>query len=693
MVNYLLSLLMKSPPQRTTAKTLADLSGKADEYSTLVSGDQMLALPELQPLVQDIQRRFGQAENTYREYLWPLMVRTMDIVQLLPASKTNHHDKPGGLAVHTLEVLYQALRSTDDHSQLVGETFDDISVSDCRLYSRVLLAANALAHDLGKIAYSIKIYIIGPDNERHRYNPHLNGRYMTTIIEAAENLYGTDFRDVNYFWVWPDGRDKDHSKDAPIAANALISGAKLIIPHAELLTAFTTRESSYYRSVVWPIVEAADHASSRQEINQRQRPVDHDQRREAIVYALRCFCRKNLLHGCPIVDGHMFLSMASLRAFLMDLPNYDDFSCIPTDPHNPENFAEAIRTSGLAKPSGTDLVADNRYPSHNGAVGLFLSLEITNQVRIWQYELDRSTSERAEEPPPLMNDPDIGAEELPADSAGRQPVSQDIAKHGKPIASAPLAHMNAVAGQQAECDVHSAQLAAAVSDYPDIPPILLHISLHLERADLDPSEPEPDRYRFADGGLIIFQPWLDDMIEEADLLLLDTSNLRSDAANHFGDRFCFPGTTAPKQLECTVEYSQALLNKTASHPLLVSGVPMTLQNSSSARSFGEGKRDANTQIVKPAQSPSLKPHEFLSKLTSHNNISDLNKLIFVDGERLGIPFVVVDRTLDGQASLRGALQQSLKADGLWHSRSKKTLFLDLNNEIIKSWHSDLKSKT
>ncbi|GAB6043887.1 MobH family relaxase [Endothiovibrio diazotrophicus] len=97
----------------------------------------------------------------------PVIHAYAERVQLLPASVAHHHPGPGGLLVHTLEVVEFALRRRKSHSLPQGAPIEVVARLE-HLYTYGIFLA-ALLHDVGKPAANFELRLLdSPSGSKSR---------------------------------------------------------------------------------------------------------------------------------------------------------------------------------------------------------------------------------------------------------------------------------------------------------------------------------------------------------------------------------------------------------------------------------------------------------------------------------------------------------------------------------------------
>ena len=128
----------------------------------------------------------GLNEGTWDKHLAPVIERTAELVQLLPASEAHHHAHPGGLLIHLCETVESTLRLRRGVILPPGRAADDVSHLKHRW--TVALAIGALLHDIGKPVADVRVRLYGPEHHGTLWNAMAG-----SMVDAAVRAYAVDF--------------------------------------------------------------------------------------------------------------------------------------------------------------------------------------------------------------------------------------------------------------------------------------------------------------------------------------------------------------------------------------------------------------------------------------------------------------------------------------------------------------------
>lgn len=120
----------------------------------------LFELLEQQGRLSAIKRLMGLPDAYWKVLCLPVINAYAERVQLLPASVAHHHPGPGGLLVHTLEVVEFALRRRKSHSLPQGAPIEVVARLEHLYTYGVFLAA--LLHDVGKPAANFELRLLDP---------------------------------------------------------------------------------------------------------------------------------------------------------------------------------------------------------------------------------------------------------------------------------------------------------------------------------------------------------------------------------------------------------------------------------------------------------------------------------------------------------------------------------------------------
>src|SRR5690606_35460616 len=116
------------------------------------------------------RRIAGLDDHVFNVLIRVAWVRYCESVQLAPASESHHHAGPGGLLIHTHEVVTLALKQRRGLQLPDGGSISVIN--DQRHLWTFSVVAACLLHDIGKLSASIRIQLTMRDGSTRLWNPH-----------------------------------------------------------------------------------------------------------------------------------------------------------------------------------------------------------------------------------------------------------------------------------------------------------------------------------------------------------------------------------------------------------------------------------------------------------------------------------------------------------------------------------------
>ncbi len=124
-------------------------------FITTYEGETLIHLNKLEPLIAQCRDRMGFDYEIFKNDCLPLIYKSAEWVQMLPASESHHHAQPGGLILHMLESATVALRLRQGYLLPVGAAPEEIPERKHRWTYAVFLAA--LLHDIGRPIADIQV--------------------------------------------------------------------------------------------------------------------------------------------------------------------------------------------------------------------------------------------------------------------------------------------------------------------------------------------------------------------------------------------------------------------------------------------------------------------------------------------------------------------------------------------------------
>ncbi|MDP8051501.1 MobH family relaxase [Pasteurella atlantica] len=114
----------------------------------ILTAEQLIQFTGQQNRIRSI-KRIIKIDDKYFETLYLSVIHKFaELVQLMPASQAHHHAVPGGLFIHTLEVIEYAIRLRQQY-KLPAFAEQDIQEKEHHAWSYAVFVA-AILHDIGK---------------------------------------------------------------------------------------------------------------------------------------------------------------------------------------------------------------------------------------------------------------------------------------------------------------------------------------------------------------------------------------------------------------------------------------------------------------------------------------------------------------------------------------------------------------
>ena len=167
----------------------------------------------LQPeLVTRIRASLGFSDEMFEKYVEPILVNFADLVHLLPASENDHHNGPGGLIKHCLEVANFALDGCLTAAFDANETPSNKSARTLRW--RLAGMAAGLLHDAGKALTDMRVM-------------DFKGEIRWSYTEGSIYEWSERENITRYFIYWNNDRHENHKPESAALTT------KIIPPHVE----------------------------------------------------------------------------------------------------------------------------------------------------------------------------------------------------------------------------------------------------------------------------------------------------------------------------------------------------------------------------------------------------------------------------------------------------------------------------
>ncbi|NMG76842.1 hypothetical protein GPA25_18980 [Aromatoleum diolicum] len=190
-------------PASRSAITVGDarqLAANRQGWLKVLDVAALIQVCNLAGALQQIQRDSKLSNAAWERDIAPAIQQYLQFVQLLPASEAHHHAHLGGLAAHTIEVVYAAVCLRNGYLLPRGGPAEQIDTQRDHWTYAVIFAA--LLHDIGKPITDLRVRLADrPDGPARPWLP-LSGDMLTAgaveyevrFAPAAERNYGAHRR-------------------------------------------------------------------------------------------------------------------------------------------------------------------------------------------------------------------------------------------------------------------------------------------------------------------------------------------------------------------------------------------------------------------------------------------------------------------------------------------------------------------
>ena len=193
----------RSTPAARSAITVGDarrLAANRHGWLKVLDVAALIDVCNLGGALQQIQRESKLSNAAWERDIAPAIRQYLRFVQLLPASEAHHHAHLGGLAAHTIEVVYAAVCNRNGYLLPRGGPAEQIDAQRDHWTYAVIFAA--LLHDIGKPITDLRVSLADrPDGPARPWLP-MSGDMLTAgaveyevrFAPAAERNYGAHRR-------------------------------------------------------------------------------------------------------------------------------------------------------------------------------------------------------------------------------------------------------------------------------------------------------------------------------------------------------------------------------------------------------------------------------------------------------------------------------------------------------------------
>jgi len=142
-------------PQTPARHAPIVVDGTQAGWLRVLPAADLLAAAKAQDALDGIWRQSRLASKVWQRDLLPAIHHLAEFVQLMPASESHHHAHPGGLLVHTMEMLLAALTWRNGHFLPESATIEQID-EERDAWTYVVFFA-ALLHDIAKPMTDLRV--------------------------------------------------------------------------------------------------------------------------------------------------------------------------------------------------------------------------------------------------------------------------------------------------------------------------------------------------------------------------------------------------------------------------------------------------------------------------------------------------------------------------------------------------------
>lgn len=161
----------------------------------ILAADELFDRLKLDPELLELRKLAGLDAAVFDYLIKQPLHRYAEWVQLAPASQSHHHSGPGGLLVHTLDVIAIALKKRRGIQLPFGGSIADISAQ--RHVWTFAVFAGCLLHDIGKLSSSTRLVLVQSDNAEVFYTP-LGADILTLRNQKQLKGYRIEFVKCDY---------------------------------------------------------------------------------------------------------------------------------------------------------------------------------------------------------------------------------------------------------------------------------------------------------------------------------------------------------------------------------------------------------------------------------------------------------------------------------------------------------------
>lgn len=136
----------------------------------ILGAAELLIKCGINPALNEWRPLTGVDANVFDVLFLEPLYKYAEAIQLAPASESHHHSGPGGLLIHTIEVVTLALKKRRGYQLPLGGSIHDINEQRHIWTYGVFVAC--LLHDIGKLSSSTRIVVQFKDGSEKKWTPH-----------------------------------------------------------------------------------------------------------------------------------------------------------------------------------------------------------------------------------------------------------------------------------------------------------------------------------------------------------------------------------------------------------------------------------------------------------------------------------------------------------------------------------------
>src|SRR6187402_3068259 len=136
----------------------------------IYTANQLFSLCKLDPNLSGLRALAGLDAPVFDLLIRSPICQFAELVQLAPASEAHHHAGPGGLLLHTLDVITLALKKRRGYQLPIAGSLSEIA-NQRHLWTYAIFVG-CLLHDIGKLSANTRLIAIANDGSEIVWSPH-----------------------------------------------------------------------------------------------------------------------------------------------------------------------------------------------------------------------------------------------------------------------------------------------------------------------------------------------------------------------------------------------------------------------------------------------------------------------------------------------------------------------------------------